>query len=58
MNIMEIAMERGIEQGIEQGENRLSLLNKKLLEQSRLDDLRKSLDDIEYRKKLYAEYHI
>lgn len=58
MNIMEIAMERGIEQGIEQGENRLRQLNKKLLEENRLEDLRRVLNDDEYRKRLYAEYHI
>lgn len=46
------------EEWIEQGENRLSKLDKKLLEQNRVDDLRRSLDDIEYRKKLYEEYRI
>lgn len=66
MDIMEIAMERGmqygikqgIEQGIEQGENRMSMLSKKLFEESRLDDLQRCLDDVAYRKKLYAEYDI
>lgn len=55
---IEQGIKKGIEQGIEQGENRLSKLDKKLLEQNRLDDLRRSLDDIEYRKKLYEEYRI
>ncbi len=55
---LEKGLEQGLEQGIEQGENRLSMLNKKLMEQNRLDDLRRSLDDIEFRKKLYAEYRI
>lgn len=58
MNIMEIAMERGIEQGIEQGENRLSMLNKKLLEENRLNDLKRVLEDMKYRKELYEKYHI
>ena len=58
VNILEIGMEIGIEQGIEQGENRLGLLNKKLLEENRLDDLKQGLEDVEYRKKLYREYQI
>lgn len=58
MNIMEIAMEKGLERGMEKGENRLSMLNKKLLEEDRLDDLKRVLDDLDYRKELYTEYHI
>lgn len=58
MNIMEIAMEKGIEQGIEQGEERLNLLYEKLLHEDRIDDIRQSMKDGEYRKKLYMEYHI
>ncbi len=62
MNIMEIAMEKGmeygVEQGIKQGEDRMSILNIRLLEENRLDDLRKCLKDAEYRKQLYAEYGI
>ena len=40
------------------GENRMSMLSKKLFEESRLDDLQRCLDDVAYRKKLYAEYDI
>lgn len=62
MNIMEIAMERGlkkgIEQGIEQEKGRINFLNKKLLEENRLDDLRRSIEDEEYQRKLCEEYHI
>ena len=62
MNIMEIAMEKGmeygVEQGIKQGEDRMSILNIRLLEENRLDELRKCLEDAEYRKQLYAEYDI
>ncbi len=62
MNIMEIAMERGlkkgIEQGIEQEKGRINFLNKKLLEENRFDDLRRSIEDEEYQRKLCEEYHI
>ncbi len=66
MNIMEIAMERGLEQGIEQGmqqgikqgEKRLNVLYKRLLDDNRSEDLRRSMVDDEFRKKLYEEYHV
>ena len=70
LNIMEIAMERGmqegrkvgikqgIEQGIEQEKTRINLLNKKLLEENRLDDLKRSIEDEGYQKKLCEEYSI
>ena len=66
MNIMEIAMERGIkqgmergiEQGMERGEERLNLLYEKLLFDKRMDDIRRSMKDREYRKRLYTEYRI
>lgn len=62
MNIMEIAMEKGIEQGmqqgIEQGEKRLNVLYKKLLDDNRPDDLRRSMADDGFRKRLYEEYQI
>lgn len=66
MNIMEIAMERGLERGleqglekgIEQGENRLNLLYENLFRENRVDDIKRSMKDVEYRRKLYTEYHI
>ena len=62
MNIMEIAMEKGLKQGIEQGKEqekgRINFLNKILLEEDRLDDLRRSIEDEEYQRKLCEEYHI
>lgn len=60
MDIMEYAMEKGIEQGIErgieQGKEKLNLLNKKLLEENRFDDLKRSIEDEGYQKKLYEEF--
>lgn len=62
MNIMEIAMERGLERGlergIEQGENRLNLLYENLFRENRVDDIKRSMKDADYRKKLYKEYDI
>ncbi len=66
MNIMEIAMERGLErgleqglvQGLEQGRERINMLNKRLLSENRMDDLRRSIEDEEYQRKLFAEYQI
>ena len=55
---LSIILEIGIEKGIEQGENRLGLLNKKRLEDNRLADLRRGLENVEYRRKLYKEYQI
>ena len=55
---IEQGIERGIEQGIERGENRISMLGKKLLEEDRMNDLRRCLEDTEFRKKLYLEYKI
>lgn len=58
MNILEIGIERGIERGIEQEKERINLLNKKLLNENRMDDLRRSIEDEEYQKKLCKEYSI
>lgn len=62
MNIFEIGVsygeERGEERGEKRGEKRLNLLHKKLLDENRIDDLRKSIEDEKYQKKLYKEYNI
>ena len=58
MNIFEIGVNYGEERGEARGEKRLNLLNKKLLDDNRLDDLRRSIEDETYRKKLYKEYNI
>lgn len=44
--------------GKEEGEERVTLLNKKLLEENRIADLKRAVEDGEYRKKLYQEYQI
>ncbi len=54
----EISYQEGRESGIREGEERLNLLHMKLMADSRIDDLRRSMEDKEYRKKLFAEYSI
>ena len=62
MNIFEIGVsygeERGEERGEKRGEKRLNLLHKKLLDENRIDDLRKSIEDEKYQKKLYKKQKI
>lgn len=48
----------GEERGIEKGESLLSELTSKLLEESRLQELKKAMKDSGYRKVLYQEYGI
>lgn len=55
-------LERGIKQGrkegIEQGEERLAVLNRKLLQDKRYDALERISKDKAYRQKMYEEYQI
>ncbi len=53
---IERGIEQGIERGIKQGKERLNLLNKRLLEEDRFDDLKRSIEDEGYQKKLYEEF--
>ena len=48
----------GRREGIRQGEERITLLMQRLLESSRMDDMRKALEDREYQKKLLKEFDI
>ncbi len=50
-------IEKGIQQGRQEGENRLARLTKKLVKDRRYDDI-EAIEDINYREKLYEEYHI
>lgn len=58
----EIGLERGIEKGIEQGiargEANFARLTEILLEESRMDELKKAASDKEYRGQLYEKYGI
>ena len=53
---IEQGIEKGIEQGIEQEEMRNSALIANLLKEKRVDDLQRSAEDKEYRKKLLKEF--
>lgn len=51
-------LELGIRQGIRQEKERITLLQKNLLYENRMEDLRRSIEDEEYREKLYTEYEM
>ena len=53
-NLSEVVMEKGIEKG----ETRLNNLYRLLVEQNRIDDLQKAIEDEEYRLALYAEFNL
>ena len=46
------------EEGVMIGESRANQLTKVLIEQNRIEDLKKSADDPKYREELYREFHI
>ena len=48
--------EEGRQEGREEGEMSFAILTKKLLEDSRQEDLLRAADDREFREKLYREY--
>lgn len=54
----EIGLERGIEQGIARGEADFARLTEILLEESRMDELKRAVSDKEYREQLYEKYGI
>ena len=53
--ILDDGVERGLAQGTQQGKEQMSALTAKLLEENRLDDLKKATQDIEFREKLLRE---
>ena len=53
---MEKGIEKGIEQGMQQGQNRLALLVGQLLNDGRMDDLKRVSYDEAYREKLLKEF--
>lgn len=50
--------DEGREQGKEEGKNRINLLNQKLMEEGRLEDLMQSIQDKEYQQQLLKEYNM
>ncbi len=55
-NEKELSYQEGHRIGVEEGEDRLNRLHKKLLDENRLDDLLRSVEDRAYQKKLFEEY--
>ena len=49
---------QGVEQGIERGGDRVNCLNCMLLEQNRSEDMIRAMEDTDYQKKLFEEFHI
>lgn len=49
-------MQKGIQKGIQQGESRYAALNERLIEQGRMEDLRKAAGSKRYRNQLYKEF--
>lgn len=54
--IRQEGIEEGIIQGVQQGINSANRLSKILLEQGRIEDLRRSLEDTAYQKELFREF--
>lgn len=50
--------EAGREEGKEVGEKRINMLNDCLIRENRMEDLRRSIVDVEYQKRLMEEYEI
>ena len=46
------------DEGKEEGKNRINLLNQKLMEEGRLEDLKQSIQDKEYQQQLLKEYNM
>ena len=51
-------LEKGLAKGKSEGEDKMALLVKKLLEQDRIDDVRKASEDKGYREQLMREFSI
>ncbi len=56
--IREDEREIGREEGIEEGKKKILLLSKMLLDDNRIDDLKRATDDEAYLEKLCREYSI
>ena len=54
----EIGREEGIASGIEEGKKKILLLSKMLLDDNRIDDLKRATDDEVYLEELCREYSI
>ena len=55
---IEIGIQRGAEMGIRQGTERINKLNCLLLEQNRIPDLKRAVQDSEYQEQLFREFDL
>ncbi len=51
-------LDEGEKKGLQKGEKKFSSLMAKLLSMGKMDDIRRVVEDEEYREKLYMEYGI
>lgn len=56
--IFDDGISQGYGQGLSQGINLINLLNQKLIDANRLEDLKRAIIDSEYRNQLFQEFHI
>lgn len=54
----EAGLEQGRKLGLEQGQKQILLLTQKLLDEGRLDDLKKASSDEQYRELLLKEFQL
>ena len=53
--LLEVGREQGLTWGLEQGESRVNKLNSILIDQGRLDDLKRATQDKAYQEELMTE---
>ena len=52
------AKKEGIKEGIKEGSSLINTLNSRLIEDNRLEDLKRASKDIEYQNELLKEYNL
>lgn len=57
-NLSEGILERGIEQGMQRGLDLMNALYGKLIEDNRIEDIKRATQDVEYQRQLMQEYRI
>ena len=55
---LELGREEGLKEGLKRGSEHMVALTKLLLEENRIEDLKRASEDIDFRKELFEEYGI
>lgn len=55
-NFSDAVERRGLQRGIQQGIDKVNVLNARLVDDERIDDLRRAIKDDGFRQKLFEEY--